>query len=180
MNWLCLPLKELPLYRCSWKKAIQQTHEKECFGVCQTLRRELEQRCSVKYFLANFEVLWYCDKTLFRAFDINSQTKWFWNRDQISKVNSVTLALFNQRNFKPSSCFTFSVQSMLRQYGPSVPEELLHKLVNAFGELRSRADQGLISYPYSTREVVSVVKHLQVRLLLPILFPGSLGPCTAQ
>ena len=53
---------------------------------------------------------------------------------------------------------------MLRHYGPSVPEELLHKLVNAFGELRSRADQGLISYPYSTREVVSVVKHLQVRL----------------
>ena len=52
---------------------------------------------------------------------------------------------------------------MLRQYGPSVPQELLHKLVNAFGELRSRADQGLISYPYSTREVVSVVKHLQVR-----------------
>ena len=69
---------------------------------------------------------------------------------------------------------------MLRQYGPSVPEELLHKLVNAFGELRSRADQGLISYPYSTREVVSVVKHLQVRLLLPLLFRGSLGPCTAQ
>ena len=63
---------------------------------------------------------------------------------------------------------------MLRQYGPSVPEELLHKLVNAFGELRSRADQGLISYPYSTREVVSVVKHLQVRLLLPVLFHWAL------
>ena len=58
-------------------------------------------------------------------------------------------------------CF-FMLQSMLRQYGPSVPEELLLQLVNAFGELRSRADQGLISYPYSTREVVSVVKHLQV------------------
>ncbi|XP_074632889.1 von Willebrand factor A domain-containing protein 8-like isoform X1 [Acropora palmata] len=54
-----------------------------------------------------------------------------------------------------------SEMSMLRQYGPSVPEELLLQLVNAFGELRSRADQGLISYPYSTREVVSVVKHLQ-------------------
>ncbi|XP_068732159.1 von Willebrand factor A domain-containing protein 8-like [Montipora capricornis] len=54
-----------------------------------------------------------------------------------------------------------SEMSMLRQYGPNVSEELLHKLVNAFGELRSRADQGLISYPYSTREVVSVVKHLQ-------------------
>jgi len=53
---------------------------------------------------------------------------------------------------------------MLSKYGPSVPQELLHKLVNAFGELRSRADQGLISYPYSTREVVSVVKHLQVTI----------------
>ncbi|KAJ7392629.1 von Willebrand factor A domain-containing protein 8 [Desmophyllum pertusum] len=51
--------------------------------------------------------------------------------------------------------------SSLKWYGPSVPQELLHKLVNAFGELRSRADQGLISYPYSTREVVSIVKHLQ-------------------
>ena len=112
---------------------------------------------------------------------VSSQSFWFWNWDQISNwLNSLILALFNQRNVKPSSCFTFSVQSMLRQYGPSVPEELLHKLVNAFGELRSRADQGLISYPYSTREVVSVVKHLQVRLLLPLLFPGSLGPCTAQ
>lgn len=60
-----------------------------------------------------------------------------------------------------SSRFTLP-QAMLRKYGPSVPQELLHKLVNAFGELRSRADQGLISYPYSTREVVSVVKHLQV------------------
>lgn len=54
-----------------------------------------------------------------------------------------------------------SEMAMLRKYGASVPEELLHKLVSAFGELRSRADQGLISYPYSTRELVSVVKHLQ-------------------
>lgn len=59
---------------------------------------------------------------------------------------------------------------MLRKYGPSVPQELLHKLVNAFGELRSRADQGLISYPYSTREVVSVVKHLQVTTSLCDLY----------
>ena len=50
---------------------------------------------------------------------------------------------------------------MLRQYGPGVPDATLKKLVSAFGELRSMADDGLISYPYSTREVVSVVKHLQ-------------------
>ncbi|XP_068924755.1 von Willebrand factor A domain-containing protein 8 isoform X2 [Petaurus breviceps papuanus] len=50
---------------------------------------------------------------------------------------------------------------MLRQYGPNVPEPTLQKLVAAFGELRHLADQGTINYPYSTREVVNIVKHLQ-------------------
>lgn len=53
--------------------------------------------------------------------------------------------------------------AMLRQYGPDVPEPILQKLVAAFGELRSLADQGIINYPYSTREVVNIVKHLQVQ-----------------
>ena len=51
---------------------------------------------------------------------------------------------------------------MLRQYGPDVPEASLKKLVTAFSELRQMADEGLIAYPYSTREVVNIVKHLQV------------------
>uniref|UniRef100_A0A8C5L748 von Willebrand factor A domain-containing protein 8 n=1 Tax=Jaculus jaculus TaxID=51337 RepID=A0A8C5L748_JACJA len=50
---------------------------------------------------------------------------------------------------------------MLKQYGPNVPEPILQKLVAAFGELRNLADQGVINYPYSTREVVNIVKHLQ-------------------
>ncbi|XP_025079335.1 von Willebrand factor A domain-containing protein 8-like isoform X2 [Pomacea canaliculata] len=54
-----------------------------------------------------------------------------------------------------------SEMAMLRQYGPHVPEATLHKLVLAFGELRNMADQGLISYPYSTREVVNIVRHLE-------------------
>jgi hypothetical protein len=58
---------------------------------------------------------------------------------------------------------------MLRQYGPQVPENVLRKLVLAFGELRSMADQGLINYPYSTREVVNMVRHLNVSSLVPIL-----------
>lgn len=53
--------------------------------------------------------------------------------------------------------------SMLKQYGPDVPDATLRKLVAVFGELRSMADQGTITYPYSVREVVSIVKHLQVR-----------------
>lgn len=55
--------------------------------------------------------------------------------------------------------------AMLRQYGPDVPEPILQKLVAAFGELRNLADQGIINYPYSTREVVNIVKHLQVQYI---------------
>lgn len=50
---------------------------------------------------------------------------------------------------------------LLQQYGPNVKIDVLRKLVNAFAELRSMADEGQLSYPYSTREVISIVKHLQ-------------------
>lgn len=49
---------------------------------------------------------------------------------------------------------------LLKQYGPNVDEKLIKRLVRAFGELRSMADTSQISYPYSTREVVNIVKHL--------------------
>lgn len=52
--------------------------------------------------------------------------------------------------------------ALLKEYGPDVPEKVMRQLVGAFGELRDLADQGLIQYPYSTREVVNVIKHLQV------------------
>lgn len=51
---------------------------------------------------------------------------------------------------------------LLRQYGPKVPLDTVKRLVKIFGELRSMADQGLVNYPYSTREVVNIVKHLEV------------------
>lgn len=50
---------------------------------------------------------------------------------------------------------------LLQQYAPSVPRTTLITLVQAFGELRSMADEGLLNYPYSTREVVNIVKHLE-------------------
>uniref|UniRef100_A0A914VNL8 Reverse transcriptase domain-containing protein n=1 Tax=Plectus sambesii TaxID=2011161 RepID=A0A914VNL8_9BILA len=56
---------------------------------------------------------------------------------------------------------TESELEMLRRYGPEVPEQTLKKLVAAFGELRSLADQGLLNYPYSTRELVNIVRHVQ-------------------
>uniref|UniRef100_A0A1Y1MII6 von Willebrand factor A domain-containing protein 8 n=1 Tax=Photinus pyralis TaxID=7054 RepID=A0A1Y1MII6_PHOPY len=50
---------------------------------------------------------------------------------------------------------------LLVQYGPDVPIDTIKKLVDIFGDLRSMADEGLVTYPYSTREVVNIVKHLQ-------------------
>lgn len=50
---------------------------------------------------------------------------------------------------------------LLQQYGPNVPKATLMKLVSAFAELRSMADVGQLSYPYSTREVVNIVRHLE-------------------
>lgn len=54
-----------------------------------------------------------------------------------------------------------SEMALLRSYGPDVPEETMRHLVGAFSELRDLADQALIQYPYSTREVVNIIKHLQ-------------------
>ncbi|CAG8753605.1 14727_t:CDS:10, partial [Racocetra persica] len=50
---------------------------------------------------------------------------------------------------------------LLRNYAPSVPNDLLLKLTAAFSDLRKLVDEGLISYPYSTRELVNIVKHMQ-------------------
>lgn len=56
-----------------------------------------------------------------------------------------------------------SEMELLKSYGPGVPPKIIRKLIDVFGELRSMADQGLLNYPYSTREVVNIVKHMQVR-----------------
>ncbi|KAI9345549.1 AAA domain-containing protein [Obelidium mucronatum] len=50
---------------------------------------------------------------------------------------------------------------LLKKYGPSVPEDILEKLVASFCDLRLLVDEGMINYPYSTRELVSIVKHLE-------------------
>ncbi|CAH0553600.1 unnamed protein product [Brassicogethes aeneus] len=51
--------------------------------------------------------------------------------------------------------------NLLKQYGPNVPDNVIRKLVDVFGDLRAMADQGLVNYPYSTREVVNIIKHLE-------------------
>lgn len=51
--------------------------------------------------------------------------------------------------------------ALLRKYAPHVPEDVLVKLTTAFNDLRRLVDEGLISYPYSTRELVNIVRHLE-------------------
>ena len=49
---------------------------------------------------------------------------------------------------------------LLRSYGPNLPTKLLEILAAAFSELREATDAGKLSYPYSTREAVAIVRHL--------------------
>merc|ERR1719362_2169336 len=49
---------------------------------------------------------------------------------------------------------------LLRSYGPSVSEDMIVKLLGLFSELRKMNEAGLLAYPYSTRELVRLVQHL--------------------
>jgi hypothetical protein len=51
--------------------------------------------------------------------------------------------------------------SLLKSYAPTVDEATLRKLVAAFQTLRRAVEDGKINYPYSTRELVNVARHLQ-------------------
>ncbi|KAK7235505.1 midasin-like protein [Aureococcus anophagefferens] len=50
---------------------------------------------------------------------------------------------------------------LLRNYGPNVPPEALKSLLLLFTKLRDLNDEGSIAYPYSTRELVKLVAHLE-------------------
>ncbi|XP_056637109.1 von Willebrand factor A domain-containing protein 8 isoform X2 [Diorhabda sublineata] len=54
-----------------------------------------------------------------------------------------------------------SETELLKRYGPDVYVDIIERLVGIFDDLRTMADRGLVNYPYSTREVVNIVKHLQ-------------------
>ncbi|KAJ3344252.1 hypothetical protein HDU93_000042 [Gonapodya sp. JEL0774] len=51
--------------------------------------------------------------------------------------------------------------SLLSQAAPGVSRTVLRRLVEAFGDLRVAFDEGLVAYPYSLRELMNIVRHLQ-------------------
>lgn len=55
---------------------------------------------------------------------------------------------------------------LLKSYAPAVDLELLQRLINLFGDLREMVDRGVLTYPYSLRELVNISKHIQA-------FPGD-------
>ena len=50
--------------------------------------------------------------------------------------------------------------ALVTAYAPNVAQQTLQKLCLAFSGLRQRADRGELAYPFSTRELVNVAKHL--------------------
>ena len=54
-----------------------------------------------------------------------------------------------------------SEAELLRSYGPSVREEIIASLAAAFADLRREVVVGKITYPFSTREAVAVVRHME-------------------
>ena len=49
---------------------------------------------------------------------------------------------------------------LLSSYAPSLDKEVIRAVASSFSDLRNLADNGDLSYPYSTREAIAVVKHL--------------------
>lgn len=51
--------------------------------------------------------------------------------------------------------------SLLKAYGPDVPLDTIQRIALAFQDLRVMHEKNELTYPYSAREAVSVIKHLQ-------------------
>ncbi|KAL5520838.1 hypothetical protein ACEPAF_2841 [Sanghuangporus sanghuang] len=54
-----------------------------------------------------------------------------------------------------------SERRLLQQLAPEVSADTLRRLVAAFQELRRTSDSGKLTYPYSLRELINVVRHLR-------------------
>ncbi|KAF8278544.1 putative AAA domain (dynein-related subfamily)/von Willebrand factor type A domain containing protein [Trypanosoma cruzi] len=49
---------------------------------------------------------------------------------------------------------------VLKAYGPNLPDTLLVRLISAFQTLQKSFEEGHLTYPFSLRELIAVVKHM--------------------
>ncbi|KAJ7165324.1 AAA domain-containing protein [Mycena filopes] len=54
-----------------------------------------------------------------------------------------------------------SERTLLAQLAPELDEEFILRLVGAFHDLRKGYDSGTLNYPYSLRELINLIKHMQ-------------------
>ncbi|KZS88617.1 hypothetical protein SISNIDRAFT_417941 [Sistotremastrum niveocremeum HHB9708] len=54
-----------------------------------------------------------------------------------------------------------SERRLLAQLAPELDEDTLRRLVGAFHDLRTGYDEGKLSYPYSLRELINLVRHMR-------------------
>ncbi|KAF9495262.1 hypothetical protein BDN71DRAFT_1447943 [Pleurotus eryngii] len=54
-----------------------------------------------------------------------------------------------------------SERRLLGQLAPGIDEDMITRLVGVFQDLRRGYDEGTLSYPYSLRELINIVRHLQ-------------------
>ncbi|KAK0451876.1 AAA domain-containing protein [Armillaria borealis] len=67
-------------------------------------------------------------------------------------------------NFSPHSVPNpdqASERKLLEQLAPELPEDVIHRLVGAFQDLRVGYENGSLGYPYSLRELINLVQHMQ-------------------
>ncbi|KAH9010140.1 AAA domain-containing protein [Lactarius hengduanensis] len=54
-----------------------------------------------------------------------------------------------------------SERKLLTQLAPELSEDLIVRLIRAFHDLRQSYEGGTLSYPYSLRELIAIVRHMQ-------------------
>ncbi|KAF8624743.1 hypothetical protein AX17_007074 [Amanita inopinata Kibby_2008] len=54
-----------------------------------------------------------------------------------------------------------SERRLLSQLAPELSEDIITRLVAAFQDLRAGYDAGTLTYPYSLRELINIVRHMQ-------------------
>lgn len=55
----------------------------------------------------------------------------------------------------------YSEINLLSSYGPDIPLDIIRRIALSFQDLRTKYENHELSYPYSAREAVAVIKHLQ-------------------
>ena len=100
----------------------------------------------------------------------SSDNTFFWSIFQqcvywYLKTKKCELVLSEPSPFLRLFCLSLShptlISALLRAYAPAVDVALLRRLTVVFGDLRQSVDAGALAYPYSTRELVAIARHVQ-------------------